>query len=327
LDEGQPLDTALAGRVLAGVCAGDHVCCTFGADDEQQALVGRFAGDAMARDERLLYLADRSDEATVRGFVDCAGIDSARWLASGQLQIRSAGEVYEAPFDPERQIAHFEAETRTAQADGFGGLAVVGEMSWALRDGQHWESVARYEQEVQRVFAAGGVRGVCQYDRRLFSSDLLDEALAAHELAVGIDATLEGGIDGALAWARWRTATILESAAADAIRVSGELDLASGPYLAARLAEHLPGSGDIVIDADELSFVDISGCRALVQTAMALNPPRQLVIEPASAQLLRVLELSGWRELPGLDVRPARDSSRCIDVGLSGDTHDETYRG
>jgi anti-anti-sigma factor len=263
------------------------------------------------------YLADRSDETTVRGYVDFAGVDSARRLASGQMQIRSASEVYEAPFDPERQIAHFEVETRTARQEGFSGLAVMGEMSWALRDGHRWESVISYEREVQRIFAAGGVRGVCQYDRRLFSAGLLDEVAAAHELAVGID--------GIVSRARCTTATIVESTADRAIRVSGELDFASGPYLAARLAEHLPGSGDIVIEAGELSFVDVSGCRALVQTALAMAAPRQLVIHGAPAPLVRVLELCGWRDLPGLEVRLESDRSRAIDPAACGTTAPERY--
>jgi anti-anti-sigma regulatory factor len=104
----------------------------------------------------------------------------------------------------------------------------------------------------------------------------------------------------------------------DAIRVSGELELASGPYVAVRLAEHLPVSGDIVIDAGELSFADVSGCRALVQTALTMTAARQLVIQRAPAQLLRVLDLCGWRDLPGLEVRLERDQSRRIDSGASG---------
>ena len=87
---------------------------------------------------------------TLRGYVDFAGIDSARWLASGRLQIRSASEVYEAPFDPERQIAHFEAETRAARAEGFDGLAAMGEMSWARGDGRAGTASSR----MRRAFSA-----------------------------------------------------------------------------------------------------------------------------------------------------------------------------
>jgi hypothetical protein len=81
-----------------------------------------------------------------------------------------------------------------------------------------------------------------------------------------------------------------------------------------------------VIDAGELSFVDVSGCRALVQTALAMDPPRHLVLEAASAQLLRVLELCGWRHLPALEVRLERDQSRS-DLGRSGDYRSDAYSG
>jgi anti-anti-sigma factor len=141
---------------------------------------------------------------------------------------------------------------------------------------------------------------------------LLDEVASAHELAMGID--------GDLARARCRTATILESTTGHAIRVSGELDLASAPYVAARLVEHVRGSGDIVIDAGALSFADVSGCRALVQTALAMSAPRQLVIQGARAQLVRVLELCGWRDVPRLEVRPEGVQSPGIGSCASGAT-------
>jgi anti-anti-sigma factor len=112
-------------------------------------------------------------------------------------------------------------------------------------------------------------------------------------------------IDETVSTARWGTATITESASGGAIHLSGELDLGTGPYVAARLAEHLPGGEDIVIDAAGLSFVDVSGCRALMQTALALRPPRRLVLRTASPALLRVLALCRWRDLPGLELGQA----------------------
>jgi anti-anti-sigma factor len=284
----------LAERALVGVGGGDHVCCAWDSEAQQQALVGRFGRDALARGERLLYVADRSDEATVREFLEAAGVNAARALESGRLQIEPASEVYEPPFDPDRQIAHFEAEKRAAREAGFSGLAVLGEMSWALREGHSWDSVVGYEKDVQTVFATADVRGVCQYDTRLFAPDLLEEALSAHQVAVAINERVVR--------ARWRTATITESSTGGAIHLSGELDLASGPYLEARLAEHLPGGEDIMIDAAELSFVDVSGCRALMRTALALRPPRRLVLQRASPKLLRMLELCQWRDLSGLRV-------------------------
>jgi hypothetical protein len=40
----------------------------------------------------------------------------------------------------------------------------------------------------------------------------------------------------------------------------------------------------------------------------------------APAQVLRILELCGWRELSGLEAKPARDMSLGTDSGAAGTT-------
>jgi anti-anti-sigma factor len=73
------------------------------------------------------------------------------------------------------------------------------------------------------------------------------------------------------------------------------------------LAEHLRGGEDIVVDVSGLSFVDVSGCRALIETLLALKPPRRLVLADPSPVVQRVLELCEWRELPQLELRAGTD--------------------
>ena len=85
--------------------------------------------------------------------------------------------------------------------------------------------------------------------------------------------------------------------------LSGELDLGSAPHLNARLKEYVAESGsDVVVDAKELSFVDISGCRVLVDTAKRLPTGRRLVLVHAPSFLVRLLSLCGWLDSPGLVV-------------------------
>lgn len=95
----------------------------------------------------------------------------------------------------------------------------------------------------------------------------------------------------------------MEHSAHPGLRISGELDFAASPYVAARLAEHLPASEEVVVDARGVSFVDVSGCRALVEAAMGLKPPRRMVLTSSSPALRRVLELCGWNDLPRLEIR------------------------
>jgi anti-anti-sigma factor len=290
--------TVAAARALVGVKGGDHICCAFGSEAEQEALVVRFARDAISRRERLVYMCDGNDEGTIRSFLDVAGIDSSSHLASGQLRIDSAREAYGGAdgFDPECQIAHFEIEKRRAYADGFSGLAAMAEMSWALE--APWDTVVSYEREVQQVFGTAAVRGVCEYDRRIFPADMLDEVAAAHELWVGVDHRSS--------CARWRTTTIRERADLPGLEVSGELDMATSAYLAARLAEHLITDADIELDVAALTFADVSGCRAIAETALALDPPRRLILKDATPCVRRVLELCGWSAIPALELGAER---------------------
>ena len=88
------------------------------------------------------------------------------------------------------------------------------------------------------------------------------------------------------------------------VRLSGDLDLASAPRLSAQFEKELRGEGDVVVDARDLSFVDVSGCRALLEVAERLPDRRRLVLAHAPAQLVRILGLCGWLDFPRLVVRP-----------------------
>ena len=85
-----------------------------------------------------------------------------------------------------------------------------------------------------------------------------------------------------------------------ALVLSGEIDIASTPYLAARLAEHLEQGGDLMVEAGDLSFIDVSGCRALVWAAEQLGDGRRLVVGSASWVLERALGQCGWADHPQL---------------------------
>lgn len=291
---GQIREEGLAERAMAGFVAGDHACCTFGSDASRDGIVTRVARDSLAGDERLLYLTEGPDEDAILTRVAAAGIDAAGWRASGRLEIQSATSLYDAGgFDPERQIAAFDAEKRRARADGYNGLAVTAEMGWMLSNQDDWDAILGYEREVTRIFD-GGLRGLCMYDRREFPGELMARALLSHNFEVGVDAMSVS--------ARHWGMRITEQGDPSTIRLFGEIDYASGHYLTARLADHIGGDGDVVIDARELSFLGASGCRALVDVANLLEPPRRLVLAGVSHRVMRVVHLCGFADHPQFRV-------------------------
>ena len=274
---------SLARRAVTGVVPGDHVCATFGSDDEQQALVGRYARQALRRNERFLYFTHRSDEPTVRAYLAEEGIDVDAGLALGQIEIRRI-EHDQARIDPEALIAALQRDRRAARRDGYSALCATAEMSWVLTRPAEIGAAARYERDVDGVFARADIAGLCQYDRRLFEPATLDPFVATHDfrLCTGPHVTTA---------ARRRIAVTEHPDGL--IVLAGELDIDSSAYVAARL-EAVEGDGDLVVETSGLEFADISGCRALVRAAEALGAERRVVLRDPNPALVQVLELCGW---------------------------------
>jgi anti-anti-sigma factor len=93
---------------------------------------------------------------------------------------------------------------------------------------------------------------------------------------------------------------------ADALFVTGELDLATAPRLDEALAEL---AGDvIVVDLSGCTFLDSAGIRALVGSARTLEAAgRSLRLVTSDAGILRLLEITGVDTL--IPVHPLLDDA------------------
>ncbi len=278
--------TSLAQHAVAGIVPGDHVCVSFGSDAEHQAIVGRYARQALRRGERFLYLLHSSSAATIRRYLEHDGIDAEAGLALGQIELRAVEHDRNA-IDPEAMIASLQADRRAALRDGYSALCATAEMSWATTRPSDLAAVVRYERGVNRVFAAADIAGVCQYDRRRFAPEVLSRLVSAHDFQVCTSPNLT-------TTAR-RRLTVSEHDDG-VVALAGALDIDSSAFLAARLAEVDVESGDLVVQTSGLGFADISGCRALMRAAEALGGGRRLLLPDAAAPLVRVLKLCGWSQ-------------------------------
>jgi anti-anti-sigma factor len=79
------------------------------------------------------------------------------------------------------------------------------------------------------------------------------------------------------------------------VALSGEIDLIAAPEVRARLARETGGDGDLVVDARDVSFIDVAGCRELVEAARRLPEGRRLVVVGGPRSLARLMDLCGWR--------------------------------
>lgn len=279
----------LAARTLAGLVGGDHVCCSYGSDDQHQAIVGRHARDAIARGAQFFYFADRSDEGTVRDYLDEAGVDCDAGLSSGQIQIMR-WFVPDGDIDVDAMISGFEELKATTMKAGYSAFVGASEMSWTLARPDESHRVLQYELEVNRAFMAADAIGLCLYDRRLFTPEQLGPLEAAHSYHV---CTHE---HATTATRRGLTVTERDDVV---LTLTGELDIDSAPYLAARLAAR-PLDRDVVVETHELEFIDVAGCRLLVHAAERLDDGHRVILSSPGPNLLKILSVCGWRDHPRL---------------------------
>ena len=84
--------------------------------------------------------------------------------------------------------------------------------------------------------------------------------------------------------------------------LSGEIDITTAPRLAAQLAQRAADDGDLVVEATELAFIDVAGCRTLIEAAERLDDGGRLRLLDPSEALLRVLRGCGWADHPRLEL-------------------------
>ena len=266
------------------VAPGDHACATFATDTDQAALVGGFARDAFARGDRVFYLADRSDEVQVTAFLDHAGVDGRARLGAGDLHILHSSQMgLEDGFERDRQMAVWQSLIDSAQADGYRGLAVAVEMTWALRWGVPMSALIDYEATSEAVFASRAMSAVCQYDSRFFDPATIESAHLAHPYSMRI-----AGEDFD---ARYTRLAVAWDDRDRSLRLIGEIDLGNVAFLDFELDE-LQKTGPLVVDCTRLRFIDVAGCRLLHRGVQAgtvelRNPPPVVT---------RVMNLINWVE-------------------------------
>ncbi len=85
-------------------------------------------------------------------------------------------------------------------------------------------------------------------------------------------------------------------------RLRGELDMASAGTLRDAVQRIVDDRGNLTLDLQDVSFIDSSGLRALVQLSQQMNGSGPLVLSNVPASVRRLLDIVGLETLPGIKV-------------------------
>jgi hypothetical protein len=165
---------------------GDHLFYLYESEKEHHAVITDFLRKGFEKGEKVIYLLDLHTEGTIKKYLRDDGIQPEPLLESGQFSIYNVDDIYlkDGYFDPDRMIHRLEDQTESALAEGCSALRVTGEMDWALHGRARIVDLIEYESKVNNFFPGSNCLGLCQYDRRRSSAEVLLEVLAIHPLVI-----------------------------------------------------------------------------------------------------------------------------------------------
>ncbi len=76
------------------------------------------------------------------------------------------------------------------------------------------------------------------------------------------------------------------------LRLHGELDLATAARLEAEVLAQIEGHEELVVDLSELTFIDSTGIRTLIQIATAVTP-KPVILRSPRPNVQHVFDLTG----------------------------------
>jgi PAS domain-containing protein len=169
-------------RELADLRPGSHLLCLYETEEEHRAWLTPFLREGLERGERVSYLYDGHGPEVILDYLREDGLHVEHYLATGQLDLRPARKALltGGKLDPEAALLAQAAEVERAVENGYTGLRLTWEMSWATRKRPGSACLMELECKSHRLFHDHLLISLCQYDRGCFTPAQLLEAIAVH---------------------------------------------------------------------------------------------------------------------------------------------------
>jgi hypothetical protein len=256
--------------VVSGVLAiqtGDHIGVCFAAATSFAVTTASFTHQALDAGGKVIVFAG-----------ELTG-DSVERLGATNLRLRQAGrrgqlsfgdsraaQLATGRFDPSHLKRLYAAATGQALAEGYTGLWVSVDMSWAKPGVAEPRALTAFEAESFPLFRDRTLTAICHYDTRIFPAEAARAACSAHP------ATLRA----AVMRSRYEPGTL---------RLTGETDLSN--RLAFETAVGALADGD-TLDLTGMDFLDIRAAVVLSRIADA-RPALRIRVTASQRELLSAI--------------------------------------
>src|SRR5258706_11386112 len=156
--------TVGADTQITDLAVNDHACLTFGESEELFDLTAAFIRDGLAGGRKVVWLSDSAPgQAAMQ--LSGRGIAIEPAVAAGQMTVSSCEDylLSEQAFAVGYAMSWLSEQVAACRNEGFPGLRVALDMSWALRPISGVEQLPDFEDAVAAVLAAAAPAGPWQY--------------------------------------------------------------------------------------------------------------------------------------------------------------------
>jgi two-component system, sensor histidine kinase PdtaS len=160
----------------------DHLCLLYRTEQELQSVISQYLRLGLERMEKVIYVgAGGETESVVNRWAESLP-EAKPHCSAGQLRIHTFTEMVMpgGVFDPDRMIRVLQNETKIALAEGWLGLRMATDMTWAVRGLPGSARLVEFEAKSNRFYCHSKCLAMCLYDCRRFSPLQLLYALSTH---------------------------------------------------------------------------------------------------------------------------------------------------
>ncbi|KAB8195458.1 hypothetical protein FH608_014090 [Nonomuraea phyllanthi] len=273
----------------------DHACLTFGEPEELLDLTAAFVRDGLAEGQRVVWLAEEPErrlaELGRRGVVPGDAAAGRMTIIGPQDEL-----LKDRAFEVKHAMRWLRDQMARTAHEGYAGLRVAFDMSWALQPICGIEQLPSFEEEIAATLTGTSAAVLCQYDRERFDPVTLASVSGYHTRSVA-----------AATYHHDALLRICRQYAPPGIRLAGQIDRAAEGALGLALGEAIRVDGDITVNMAELSFIDLYCARMIIDAARSLSPSRTVVLRCSPAISGRFL-LLGATAVPGISLETAHDT-------------------
>ena len=267
----------------------DHACLTFGEPEELFDLTAAFVRDGLAAGLKVVWLSDAgpgqaAGELAQRGVAVQPALNSGQMIAAGYEDRLLTGQAFQA----ETAVRWLTGQLESARDEGFPGLRVAVDMSWALRPVSGIEQLPRFEERIAAVLDGTTTSVLCQYDRDRFDPVTLASVAGFHTRAVA-----------AATYYADPMLRICRQYAPAGLRIAGEIDYQAADHLALALAETVRLDGDITVNLSALAFVDAQCMLLIAEAARTITAARRLRLD-CPPEIAAGFARLGLADVPGI---------------------------